>query len=186
MTNTILLATEKAPAMLGNVALLKPAIENYNSILATKLAAFKKGRSITAKIVDTHRAFNEALNNPAKYGSPDATCYNGDGKSCVSGPRLTGSHVLSRLADKSPALVQRLPPGCADPEAGRRPGCKDVWRGILQVRQQQPVLIQDASVAFGLETKKKGGLQGGLAYLHVIQSHESVSLPANSRPSSLD
>jgi phospholipase/lecithinase/hemolysin len=100
--------TEKAPAMLGNVALLKPAIDNYNSILATKLAAFKKGRSITAKIVDTHRAFNEALNNPAKYGSPDATCYNGDGKSClwfndyhpaVQIQRLVGAQVAKTFGE---------------------------------------------------------------------------------------
>ncbi|KAH6847833.1 hypothetical protein B0I37DRAFT_415545 [Chaetomium sp. MPI-CAGE-AT-0009] len=60
------------------------AIAKYNDALTAGLAAFTtKNTGITSKIVDTTAPFNTALDNPTKYGSPDATCYNGDGKSCL-------------------------------------------------------------------------------------------------------
>jgi phospholipase/lecithinase/hemolysin len=60
------------------------AIEKYNKALASRLATFQtKNSGITAKVVDTAPAFNEALDNPTAHGSPDATCYNEDGKSCL-------------------------------------------------------------------------------------------------------
>lgn len=70
--------------MLQNAEPLKAAIASYNKLLKSRLAAFTARRAIKAKIVDTHVPFNEALNNPQKYGSPNATCWNQDGKSCVS------------------------------------------------------------------------------------------------------
>jgi phospholipase/lecithinase/hemolysin len=60
------------------------SIAKYNAALSTRLAAFtSKNSGITSKIVDTTAAFNTPLDNPTAYGSPDATCYNGDGKSCL-------------------------------------------------------------------------------------------------------
>jgi phospholipase/lecithinase/hemolysin len=60
------------------------AIAKYNNAITTGLAAFKaKNAGITSKIIDTTAPFNTALDNPTKYGSPDATCYNNDGKSCL-------------------------------------------------------------------------------------------------------
>jgi phospholipase/lecithinase/hemolysin len=60
------------------------SIGKYNTALATRLAAFKtKNSGITSKIVDTTGAFNTALDNPTAHGSPDASCYNEDGKSCL-------------------------------------------------------------------------------------------------------
>jgi phospholipase/lecithinase/hemolysin len=59
------------------------AIDKYNEALATRLAAFKARNSdISAKIVDTAAPFNKALDNPAAYAIPDATCWNNDGTSC--------------------------------------------------------------------------------------------------------
>lgn len=60
------------------------SIAKYNDALAAGLAAFEaKNSGITAKIVDTAAPFNTALDNPTAYGSPDATCFNEDGKSCL-------------------------------------------------------------------------------------------------------
>ncbi|EAQ83733.1 hypothetical protein CHGG_10137 [Chaetomium globosum CBS 148.51] len=60
------------------------AIAKYNDALTAGLAAFKtKNSGITSKIIDTTVPFNTALDNPTKYGSPDATCFNSDGKSCL-------------------------------------------------------------------------------------------------------
>ncbi|KAK4111757.1 carbohydrate esterase family 16 protein [Canariomyces notabilis] len=60
------------------------AIAKYNDAIAARLKAFKaQNRGVTAKIVDTSVPFNTALDNPTQYGSPDATCFNSDGKSCL-------------------------------------------------------------------------------------------------------
>lgn len=88
MTET---ATDRSPLMLDNAAPLSAAITSYNTLLASGLANFKAGRNVTAKLVDTHVPFNEALDNPTEYGAPDATCYNADGVSCVSGQLLLPS-----------------------------------------------------------------------------------------------
>lgn len=60
------------------------AIAKYNAAIATRLETFKsKNSGVTAKVVDTQPLFNTALDNPTAYNSPDATCTNGDGKSCL-------------------------------------------------------------------------------------------------------
>ncbi|KAK3312829.1 carbohydrate esterase family 16 protein [Apodospora peruviana] len=62
----------------------KAAIATYNGAIATRLAAFKTQNSgVEGKILDTEVPFNTALENPTSYGSPNATCYNEDGKSCL-------------------------------------------------------------------------------------------------------
>ncbi|OHE90565.1 fungal cellulose binding domain-containing protein [Colletotrichum orchidophilum] len=80
--------TQKTPLMLANGAasnaLLVAAIEQYNGLIASHLAAFKaKNAGITSWLVDTTPAFDKAINNPTAYGAPDATCYNADGVSCL-------------------------------------------------------------------------------------------------------
>lgn len=66
-------------------ALLVSAIEQFNAGISSIVSKFQAAHScVRVKVVDTSRAFNEALDNPAKYGAPDNTCYNGDGVSCVS------------------------------------------------------------------------------------------------------
>ncbi|KAK4033644.1 hypothetical protein C8A01DRAFT_49796 [Parachaetomium inaequale] len=79
---------QRAPANLAGGADSQKAeaaaIAKYNAALAAGLAAFKtKNSGITSQIVDTTAPFNTALDNPTAYGSPDATCYNEDGKSCL-------------------------------------------------------------------------------------------------------
>ncbi|KAK1760285.1 hypothetical protein QBC47DRAFT_427356 [Echria macrotheca] len=60
------------------------AIAKYNDALAARLAAFITAHpGVTATLVDTSVPFNKALDNPTKYGAPNATCYNGDGVSCL-------------------------------------------------------------------------------------------------------
>jgi hypothetical protein len=83
------IATDKTPLLAANGeegnAQLRASISNYNELIASNLDTFKSQNSgVKAEIVDTHVAFNEAINNPTKYGAPDALCYDGDGKSCVS------------------------------------------------------------------------------------------------------
>jgi phospholipase/lecithinase/hemolysin len=78
-------ATDRSPLMLQNAVPLSAAIEDFNGKLATQLEVFKAAHNGTrAVLVDTHVPFLEALDNPQEYGSPDDTCFNGDGVSCVS------------------------------------------------------------------------------------------------------
>lgn len=66
-------------------AMLVKSINLYNSKIASKLQAFKQANSgVKAVIVDTSVSFNKAIKNPTAYGAPDATCFNNNGKSCVS------------------------------------------------------------------------------------------------------
>jgi phospholipase/lecithinase/hemolysin len=59
-------------------------IARYNQLLASSLAEFTSANAgVNAKIVDTTTPFMTAIKNPTAYGSPDATCYNADGKSCL-------------------------------------------------------------------------------------------------------
>lgn len=67
------------------VALLAAGIDEFNGIIESSLADFTAANTgVTAKIIDTAVAFNTAIDDPTSYGSPDATCYNADGVSCVS------------------------------------------------------------------------------------------------------
>ncbi|KAL2266804.1 hypothetical protein VTJ83DRAFT_6156 [Remersonia thermophila] len=85
-------------------ALEAAAIAKYNTALNSRLAAFKSAHSdISAKIVDTGVPFNEALDNPTKYGSPDATCENEDGKSCLWFNNYHPGVEINRLVAKAVA-----------------------------------------------------------------------------------
>lgn len=59
-------------------------IKQYNSLLSARLSDFVASHSgVRGVVVDTQAPFDTALNNPTKYGSKDATCYNSDGKTCL-------------------------------------------------------------------------------------------------------
>ena len=60
------------------------AISQYNKAIADRLAKLQESNEgLEGRVVDTGAAFNTALEDPKSYGAPDATCYNGDGKSCL-------------------------------------------------------------------------------------------------------
>ncbi|EXM14401.1 SGNH hydrolase superfamily [Fusarium oxysporum f. sp. vasinfectum] len=60
------------------------AIAVYNNLLSQHLKDFKAAHSdVKTWLIDTTASFNKALDAPTQYGAPDATCYNGDGKSCL-------------------------------------------------------------------------------------------------------
>jgi hypothetical protein len=68
-----------------NLAIMRGVIDQFNGIVADYIEGFTAANDDAIfKIVDTTLGFNEALDNPQEYGSPDATCFNGDGVSCVS------------------------------------------------------------------------------------------------------
>ncbi|KAK2054969.1 GDSL-like Lipase/Acylhydrolase [Colletotrichum caudatum] len=80
--------TQKTPLMISNGAdaggQLSAAIQQYNELIVGNLAAFKaKNAGVTSWVVDTAPAFDVAIDNPAAYGAPDATCYNENGLSCL-------------------------------------------------------------------------------------------------------
>lgn len=81
-------AIQRTPAVASSGADVQAseakAIKQYNNALTTRLATFtQKNTGVDARILDTWVPFNAALDNPFRYGSPDASCYNGDGVSCL-------------------------------------------------------------------------------------------------------
>ncbi|KAK1991124.1 fungal cellulose binding domain-containing protein [Colletotrichum falcatum] len=80
--------TQKTPYMIATGAdvggQLSAAIEQYNELIAGNLAAFRtENAGVASWVVDTAAAFDKAIDNPAAYGAPDATCYDEDGVSCL-------------------------------------------------------------------------------------------------------
>jgi phospholipase/lecithinase/hemolysin len=60
------------------------SVDAYNALLMCGVEAFKGNNSgVTTWVFDTAGPFNTAINSPKTYGAPDATCYNGDGTSCL-------------------------------------------------------------------------------------------------------
>jgi hypothetical protein len=58
-------------------------IKQFNDLLHSRLVHFVASHEGSKGwVVDTQKPFNEAINDPANYGSKDATCYNSDGKTC--------------------------------------------------------------------------------------------------------
>jgi phospholipase/lecithinase/hemolysin len=59
-------------------------IQRFNELLSTRMAQFSTSHEgVKTVVVDTQAPFHTAINDPKKYGSKDATCYNSDGKSCL-------------------------------------------------------------------------------------------------------
>jgi phospholipase/lecithinase/hemolysin len=102
--------TDKSPLMAGGqspegLKQLQDQISLWNTVLKTKLADFQAANKLaTFKLVDTAPAFNTAIENPDKYGAPDALCHDEDGVSCLwfndyhpatAIQRLVGSQVAA-------------------------------------------------------------------------------------------
>ncbi|KAF2012528.1 carbohydrate esterase family 16 protein [Aaosphaeria arxii CBS 175.79] len=78
----------KSPLMLGQSKqaqeLEAKYIVQFNDALANRTGSFKaRHEDSRAVVVDSQAPFNAAINDPKKYGSKDATCFNSDGKSCL-------------------------------------------------------------------------------------------------------
>lgn len=95
--------------------LLAQAIGEFNGFIAAGLETFVASNAdVTVNIVDTTLPFDEAIQNPAEYGSPDALCFNADGVSCVS--TLYNMPVLA-VANFRIALARQLSPRDRDSAA---------------------------------------------------------------------
>ncbi|KAH7319580.1 carbohydrate esterase family 16 protein [Stachybotrys elegans] len=102
--------TDRSPMFLNsnppeNLAILRNVIDQFNGIVTDYIGEFTAANDdATFRVIDTTLGFNEALDNPQEYGSPDATCFNGDGVSClwfndyhpgIEIQRLVGSQVAA-------------------------------------------------------------------------------------------
>lgn len=86
---------QRTPAMLGQSVAeqqgMATAITQFNAVLNTQansLISTKLGGQFPnprgfAQVIGANSAFNIMLDNPTAYGSPDATCVNSDGVSCL-------------------------------------------------------------------------------------------------------
>jgi len=60
------------------------AVGDYNELLVKAVDDFKaKNEGVTTWVYDTGDAFNTAIASPETHGAKDASCYNGDGTSCL-------------------------------------------------------------------------------------------------------
>ena len=60
------------------------AVTYFNGLLTAAAASFKSAHSgSTVYVYNTTTPFMTAIDNPTAYGAPNATCYNGDGVSCL-------------------------------------------------------------------------------------------------------
>ena len=59
------------------------AVDAYNKLLLKGVQDFKGNEGVTAWVFDTSVPFLKAIGDPKSYGAKDATCYNGDGVSCL-------------------------------------------------------------------------------------------------------
>lgn len=67
-----------------NMDYVRGNITTYNADLVTRLATFEAANSgVTGTIFNTTESFYTVLDDPTTYGSPDATCMNADGTSCL-------------------------------------------------------------------------------------------------------
>ncbi|KAF5869297.1 putative carbohydrate esterase family 16 protein [Botrytis fragariae] len=67
-----------------NMDYVRGNITTYNNDLVTRLATFEAANSgVTGTIFNTTESFYTVLDDPTTYGSPDATCMNADGTSCL-------------------------------------------------------------------------------------------------------
>ncbi|CAN8104103.1 unnamed protein product [Discula destructiva] len=59
-------------------------IGQYNELLAQNLAKFTSANAgVIAKLIDTNKLFQAAIDNPTAYGAQNATCYDDDGTTCL-------------------------------------------------------------------------------------------------------
>lgn len=60
------------------------AVETYNALLLKGVEDFKgRNDGVTTWVFDTSVPFMQAIENPKSYGARDASCFNGDGVTCL-------------------------------------------------------------------------------------------------------
>lgn len=68
----------------AEAAPVKRAIDEFNVALVQHVSSFTASRpQAHVRVLDTGPVFNEVLDDPQKYGAPNSTCFNADGKSCL-------------------------------------------------------------------------------------------------------
>uniref|UniRef100_A0A8H7MZM2 SGNH hydrolase-type esterase domain-containing protein n=1 Tax=Bionectria ochroleuca TaxID=29856 RepID=A0A8H7MZM2_BIOOC len=76
--------TDEEQRQRATVKNVTEAVTFYNNYLDKKTTKWRGHHSdLKVKLVETHAAFNTALDNPTKYGSKDNKCTNSDGKTCL-------------------------------------------------------------------------------------------------------
>lgn len=95
-------AIYKTPLMLAQPVsaqqLEANAVLHYNDLLSAHLNAFVKDNDgVTARIVDTRKAFDKVIDDPVKYGASNATCYNADGVTCLWWNNYHPGHAIHAL-----------------------------------------------------------------------------------------
>ncbi|THV46792.1 hypothetical protein BGAL_0359g00050 [Botrytis galanthina] len=81
-----------------NMDYVRGNITTYNADLVTRLATFEAANSgVTGTIFNTTESFYTVLDDPTTYGSPDATCMNADGTSCLWYDTYHPSQAIQKL-----------------------------------------------------------------------------------------
>ncbi|KAJ5223321.1 hypothetical protein N7468_007863 [Penicillium chermesinum] len=80
------------------------AIAYYNQLVQDGANDFKNAHADAAvSYLDTIPVFDQALNNPTAYGSPDAVCYNSDGTSCLWWNNFHPGQAIDKLVAEAVA-----------------------------------------------------------------------------------
>jgi hypothetical protein len=87
-TNLFFIALQRFPALLGKKKsdrdLEISVKESFNRLLQHHHDLFKSAhRDIISYLINVDSAFDLVLDNPQKFGAPNATCSNTDGSSCL-------------------------------------------------------------------------------------------------------
>jgi len=87
-TNSAFQALDRAPNYVNQgpaiAGIVKTNIQIWNSQFKKSAAQWAADHTDTnVKLLNTHSIVANILDNPTKYGAPDATCYNSTGTSCL-------------------------------------------------------------------------------------------------------
>ncbi|ROT38289.1 fungal cellulose binding domain-containing protein [Sodiomyces alkalinus F11] len=102
--------TDRSPMFIANnghqLDVIIETIDLYNELLESRHADFQAANEdATTWLVDTAGPFNEALDHPTEYGSPDALCENSDGTSCLWFDSYHPGVAINRLVAEEVANV---------------------------------------------------------------------------------
>jgi len=85
---------------------VEAAVKQYNADIVSKAAAFESANPGSKTwVYDTTTAFMTAINNPTKYGAPNATCYNSDGVSCLWWNNYHPGQAIQKLVAEGVAAL---------------------------------------------------------------------------------
>ncbi|KAI9052027.1 hypothetical protein LZ554_004281 [Drepanopeziza brunnea f. sp. 'monogermtubi'] len=102
---------QRTPMMLANDVFAQDsvtqAVATYNALLTDAVAKFaaSKGDVVKTWVVDSTPVFERALNDPAAFGAPDATCFNEDGVSCLWFNDYHPGQAIQRLVGEAAAAA---------------------------------------------------------------------------------